>query len=96
MYHNETNVFCYTPGVAQSVCLNMDWTTGVRSPKGTEDFSSSLCVQSGSGVHPASSPMDTGGKTRPGRDADHSRPSRAEVKNEQELYLLSPKCLHGV
>jgi hypothetical protein len=27
---------------------------------------------------------------RPGRDADHSPPSSAEVKNEQELFLLSP------
>jgi hypothetical protein len=33
---------------------------------------------------------------RPGRDADHSPPSSAEVKNEQELYLLSPTRLHGV
>jgi len=31
-----------------------------------------------------------GGKARPGRDADHSPPSSAEVMNEQELYLLSP------
>jgi hypothetical protein len=31
-----------------------------------------------------------GGKARPGRDADHSPPSSAEVKNEYELYLLSP------
>jgi hypothetical protein len=31
-----------------------------------------------------------GGKVRPGRDADHSPPSSAEIKNEQELYLLSP------
>jgi hypothetical protein len=30
------------------------------------------------------------GKARPGRDADHSPPSSAEIKNEQELYLLSP------
>jgi hypothetical protein len=30
------------------------------------------------------------GKARPGRDADHSPPSSAEVKNEQELYLVSP------
>jgi hypothetical protein len=28
-----------------------------------------------------------GGKARPGRDADHSPPSSAEVKNERELYL---------
>jgi hypothetical protein len=34
--------------------------TGVRSPTGAEDFSSSLCVQTGSGAHPASYPMSTG------------------------------------
>jgi hypothetical protein len=32
-----------------------------------------------------------GGKARPGRDADHSPPSSAEVVNE-ELYLLSPQA----
>jgi hypothetical protein len=54
----------------------------VRSPTGAEDFSSSLCVQTGSEAHPASYPMGTGGggpfpggKARPGRDADHSPPS---------------------
>jgi hypothetical protein len=66
----------------------------VRSPIGA-DFSSSLCVQTGSGAHPASYPMGTGGsfpgsKARPGRDANHSPPFSAEVKNEKELYLLSP------
>jgi hypothetical protein len=30
------------------------------------------------------------GKAWPGRDADHSPPSRAEVKYEYELYFLSP------
>jgi hypothetical protein len=35
-------------------------------------------------------------KVRPGRDADHSPSSSAEVKSNQELYLLSPKLLHGV
>jgi hypothetical protein len=59
----------------------------VRSPTGAEDFSSSPCVQTGSGAHPASYPMGTGnpfpgGKARPRRDADHSSPSSAEVKNE--------------
>jgi hypothetical protein len=49
----------------------------VRSPTGAEDFSSSPCVQTGSGAHPASYLMGTGGpfpggKARPGRDADHS------------------------
>jgi hypothetical protein len=53
----------------------------VRSPIGA-DFSSSPCIQTGSGAHPASYPMGTGGKARPGRDADHSPPSSAKVKNE--------------
>jgi hypothetical protein len=65
------------------------------------DFSSILRVQNRSEVHPASCTMGTGGpfpgaKARPGRDADHSPPSSTEVENEQELYLLSPKGLHGV
>jgi hypothetical protein len=52
-------------------------------------------VQTGSGAHPASCTMGTGGsfpggKARPGRDADHSPPFSAEVKKEEELYLLSP------
>jgi hypothetical protein len=60
---------------------------GDRSPAGAKDFFSNLCVQTGSGAHPASSPMGTGGpfpggKARPGRDADHSPPSSAEVVNE--------------
>jgi hypothetical protein len=42
-----------------------------------KDFSSNLCVQTGSGAHPASCTMGTegsfpGGKERQGRDADHS------------------------
>jgi hypothetical protein len=84
--------------VAQAVqCLTMGWTIGVRSLTGAEDFSSSPCIQTGSGAHPASWPMDTGGpfpggKARPGRDADHSPPSSAEVKNKLELYLLPPNA----
>jgi hypothetical protein len=64
-----------------------DQAIGVRSPVGAKDFSSSLCVQTGSGDHPSSCTMGTGGpfpggKARPGRDADHSPPSSAEVVNE--------------
>jgi hypothetical protein len=56
-----------------------DWAIGVRSPAGVKDFSSNLCVQTGSGAHPASCKMGTGGpspgvKARPGREADHSPP----------------------
>jgi hypothetical protein len=32
----------------------------------------------------------TGGKVRPGRDADPSPPSSAEVKNRVQLYPYSP------
>jgi hypothetical protein len=65
-----------------------DRAIGVRSPAGAKDFSSSFLVQTGSGAHPASCTMGTGGvlspgvKARPGRDADHSPPSSAEVENE--------------
>jgi hypothetical protein len=63
-----------------------DRAIGVRSPAGAKDFSSILCVQISSGVHSASCTIGTGdlsrGKVRPGRDADHSPPSSAEVKNE--------------
>jgi hypothetical protein len=74
--------------VAQAVqCLTTGWTIGVRSPTGAEDFSSSLCVQTGSEAHLASYPVGTGGpfpggKARPGHDADHPPPSSAEVKYE--------------
>jgi hypothetical protein len=61
--------------------------TGIRSPAGAKDFSSSLCDQTGSGAHPASCTMGTGGlfpraKVRQGRDADHSPIPNAEVENE--------------
>jgi hypothetical protein len=38
-----------------------DWTDGVRFPTEAEDFSSNLCVHTGSGVHPASYTMGPGG-----------------------------------
>jgi hypothetical protein len=64
----------FRAGVVRSVqCLTTDWTTG----RSRFDFSSSLCVQNGSGAHSASCPLGTGGpspggKARPRRDADHS------------------------
>jgi hypothetical protein len=60
-----------------------------------KDFSCSLWDQTGSETHPASCTACTGGpfpggKARPGRDADHSPPSSAEIMNEKKLYLFSP------
>jgi hypothetical protein len=53
-----------------------DRAKGVRSLAEAKDFSFILCVQTGSGAHPASCTMGTGGpfprgKARPGRDTDH-------------------------
>jgi hypothetical protein len=63
-----------------------------------KDFSSSLCVHTGFGAHPVSCTMGTGspfqGEAQPGRDADHSPPSSAEVENK--VYSSPPKRLHGV
>jgi hypothetical protein len=49
----------------------------VRSPAKVRVYSSILCVQTGSGAHPVSRPVGTGGpfpggKSRPERDVDHS------------------------
>jgi hypothetical protein len=38
-----------------------EWAIGVRSPAGAKDFSAILCVQTGSGAHPASCTVGTGG-----------------------------------
>jgi hypothetical protein len=72
------------------MCLTMDWMAGVQFPTEAEHFSSSLCIQTGSVAHPVSYTKGTrgsfpGGKAWPGYDADHSPPSSAEVKKEQEL-----------
>jgi hypothetical protein len=77
------------PGSLVSIVrgYGLDRAIEVRSTAEAGDFSCSLCVQTGSGAHPASYPMGTGGPfpgaiARPERDADHSPPSSAEVKNE--------------
>jgi hypothetical protein len=77
----------YVIMTGQLTLTTYDQAIGVRSPAGEKDFFSSLCVQTGSGAHPAPCTMGTGGtfpggKARPGRDADHSPPSSAEAVNE--------------
>jgi hypothetical protein len=46
-----------------------DRSIGVRSPAGAKDFSSNLCVQTGSGAHPASYTMGIGGPFPGGKSA---------------------------
>jgi hypothetical protein len=60
-------------------------------------FSLIHSIQTGSGAHPAPCPMGTRDSTRvkrSGREADHSPPFIAEVKNVWS-YLHFPMRLHG-
>jgi hypothetical protein len=67
---------------------------GVRVPLRAR-FSLLHVVQTGSGAHPASYPMGTGGDFPwgkwPGREADHSPPTSIEVKNAW-IYTSTPPC----
>jgi hypothetical protein len=75
----------YEPGSSVSIVSGYgldDRAIEVRSLAGAKDFSCSICVQTGSGAHPASCTMGTGGKARPGHDTDKSPTSSAEVGNE--------------
>jgi hypothetical protein len=64
-----------------------------RYPTGTGNFSLHHRVQNGSGAHPASYPMDSGGSFPGSKTAgvwSWPLPSSAEVKEWVELYLHSP------
>jgi hypothetical protein len=65
-----------------------------------QDFSLPHSVQTGSGAHPASYSIGTGGsfpgRKRQGREADHPPPSSAEVKNGSAIPpLLHTTSWHG-
>jgi hypothetical protein len=66
----------------------------VRFPAGAGNFFLHRRVRNGSGAHPASYQWVSGtlslGVKRPGREADHSPPPSADVKEWVELYLHSP------
>jgi hypothetical protein len=68
-----------------------DRSSWVRFQEGTGNFSLLRRVQTGSGAHLASYVIVTGGSSpvikRPGREADRSRHSSAEVKESVALYL---------
>lgn len=84
------SVHCLRPDGFRSVrSLSTDWATGVPSPTGTKEFSSSLCAQTGSGTQTPAGGHFTATEARPGRDDDHSAPSSAEFKNELEQYSPS-------
>jgi hypothetical protein len=66
---------------------------GVLFPAGAGNFSLHHRVQDGSGAHPTSYPLGTGALSlwvkRLGREAEHSPPPSAEVKEWVELHLHS-------
>jgi hypothetical protein len=66
----------------------------VRFPAWAGNFSLHHRVQNGSGAHPDSYPMGIGSPSlevkRPEREADHSPPSSAEVKNAWS-YTSTPQ-----
>jgi hypothetical protein len=73
----------------------------VRSPAEAKDFSFSLCVQTGSGAHPASCTMGTGdpftgAKARPSGDADHSPPLVPRSRMSRSYTFSPSKRLRGV
>jgi hypothetical protein len=71
----------------------------IRFPAGAANFWLHHRVQNSSGAHPVSFPIGTGdsfpGAKRTGREADHSPPTSAEVKNIL-LSLWNTKVHHRV
>jgi hypothetical protein len=91
--------------VAQSVqCLAMGWTTGrlrFDPRQRQKDFSSGLCVQTGSGAHPASCIMGTGGSfpgLKRGRGVTLTTHPRLVPRSRMSRSYTSspPKRLRGV
>jgi hypothetical protein len=77
-----------------------DWDSRVQFLAGAGNFSLHHHVQNGSGAHPASYPWVPGalslGVKQLVREADHSPPSSAEVKNVWSYTSTPPVCLHGM
>jgi hypothetical protein len=73
---------------------------GVRFSAGAGNFSLRHRVEIVSRAHPASYPVGTGGSfsggKAAGREADHSLPSSAGIKNAWSYTSTSPIHLHDV
>jgi len=86
-------------GIATGYRLD-DRSSWVRFPAGAGNYSLLHCVQTGSGDHPASYPMDTRSFSlalkRLGRETDHSLPSRAKIKNAwRYISIPNTSSWHG-
>jgi hypothetical protein len=73
----------------------------VRFPAAAKDFSSSLCVQTGSGAHPVSCKMGTGGPfpgVNSGRGVTQTTHPHLLPRSWMSRSYISPLllCLHGM
>jgi hypothetical protein len=70
----------------------MGWMTGVQLPAWAGIFSLCYFIQTGSGAHPTSYPMSTGGSISGAEwldhEAGHSYPSSADVKEAWSYVYL--------
>lgn len=82
-------------GQQVSADIVADWTAWFRFPPRERDFSLLHSAHIDCEAHPASYRMGTTGLKRPGRAADHTV-HRVPRPRTVDLYLLSPKRLHGV
>jgi hypothetical protein len=73
-----------------------DRSIGVRSPAGTKDFSSILCVQTCSGAHPASCPKGTVGPFPGGGGKSHYRHAGANGERRYSCYSFLTLVVVGV
>jgi hypothetical protein len=98
-YNNVSKIRDSSVGIALDYGLD-DRGSRFRFLAGAGNFSLPHGVQNGSRAHPASYPRVPEAFSlrvkRPGREAGHSTPSSAEVKECVEVYLHSLIRLHGV
>jgi hypothetical protein len=87
---------CRSRGSSVSIVLTADWTTWVQSPTEAEDFCSSICVQTGSGAHPASCPVGTGVKRGRGLTLTTHPYLVPRLRMSTSSSSPHPKRLHGV
>jgi hypothetical protein len=71
-----------------------DRAIGVRSHAGARDFSSSLCVQTGSGAHPASCTMGTGGPFPGGKSVDCSSKQYIDMTDSAQVSYARKICIN--
>jgi hypothetical protein len=87
---SDCQPFLNKAGIAVSIAIDyelQDRMIGVRNLAGAGNFSLRHRVQTGSRAHPGALSL---GVKRPGREAGHSLPCNAEVRECMEPYLHSP------